>query len=87
MRQDGLVGVVGGRTQHSRARQWPWPPERMISSAGFTAPRRAFWAYDSTYSGTRNGWACLVVILDGCGRRIVSWRFASHVRESLVDAA
>jgi putative transposase len=45
------------------------------------------WVADITYVRSREGFVYLAFILDACGRRIVGWSMAAHLRTELgVDA-
>ena len=45
------------------------------------------WVVDITYIDTAEGWLYLAPVLDLCGRRIVGWSMADHMKSSLVKSA
>lgn len=45
------------------------------------------WVVDITYIDTAEGWLYLAPVLDLCGRRIVGWSMAEHMKSSLVRSA
>ena len=45
------------------------------------------WVVDITYIDTAEGWLYLAPVLDLCGRRIVGWSMADHMKSSLVRSA
>jgi hypothetical protein len=48
-----------------------------------SAPNR-FWATDITYIPTKNGMLYLCVVIDLCGRMVLSWRIGTDMTASLV---
>ena len=88
MREEGLVGVVRGKTQRTTTPEGDPAPAADLVKRRFTASRPdELWVADFTYVRTWEGWAYLAVVLDVYSRRIVGWQLASHMRESLVDDA
>lgn len=45
------------------------------------------WVVDITYIDTAEGWLYLAPVLDLCGRKIVGWSMADHMKSSLVRSA
>jgi putative transposase len=88
MRQDGLIGVVRGKTKRTTVPGSDPVPAADLVKRRFTASRPdELWVCDFTYVRTWEGWAYLAIVLDVYSRRIVGWQLASHMRESLVDDA
>ena len=88
MREDGLIGVVRGKTKRTTLPGRDPVPAADLVKRRFTASRPdELWVADFTYVRTWEGWAYLAVVLDVYSRRIVGWQLAPHMRESLVDDA
>lgn len=56
---------------------------RACAPASVGAPNR-LWVADLTSVATHEGWRYLVAVLDACGRRVVGWSMADHLRTDLV---
>jgi len=88
MRQHGIEGVRKGKTRRTTI-PGPTPvPAPDLVHRNFSADRPdQLWLADFTYVRTQEGWSYLAVVLDVYTRRIVGWKLASHMRQSLVSDA
>ena len=84
MREQGIAGVCKGLTRRTTiASLAPVPAEDLVQR-DFSADRPdKLWLADFTYIRTQEGWSYLAIVLDVHTRRIVGWKLASHMRQSL----
>jgi putative transposase len=88
MRQAGIRGVSRRRRVGTTRRRRGARPAPDLVNRDLTANRpNQLWVADITHVPTRSGILYLAVVLDVWSRRIVGWAMASHMRESLVQAA
>jgi len=88
MREHGIEGIRKGKTQRTSI-PGPTPvPATDLVQRNFAAERPdQLWVADFTYIRTWEGWSYLAVVLDVHTRRIVGWKLANHMRQSLVSDA
>ena len=88
MLEHGIEGVRKGKTCRTTI-PGPAPvPAADLVHRNFTANRPdQLWLADFTYIRTQEGWSYLAVVLDVHTRRIVGWKLARHMRQSLVSDA
>jgi len=88
MRKHGIEGVQKGKTRRTTLPSSTPIPARDLVRRNFTAKRPdQLWVADFTYIRTWEGWSYLAVVLDVHTRRIVGWKLANHMRQSLVSDA
>lgn len=88
MREHGIRGICKGKTHRTTIRGFAPVPADDLVRRNFTASRPdELWLADFTYIRTQEGWSYLAVVLDVHTRRIVGWKLASHMRQSLVSDA
>jgi transposase InsO family protein len=80
--------VGKGKTRRTTIPGFTPVPAADLVRRDFTARRPDdLWLADFTYIRTQQGWSYLAVVLDVYTRRIVGWKLASHMRQSLVSDA
>ena len=88
MRRHGIEGVRKGSTRRTTIPGLAPVPAEDLVQRDFSADRPdKLWLADFTYIRTGEGWSYLAVVLDVHTRRIVGWKLASHMRQSLVSDA
>lgn len=88
MRGYGIEGVRKGPTRRTTIPGLAPVPAEDLVQRDFSADRPdKLWLADFTYIRTGEGWSYLAVVLDVHTRRIVGWKLASHMRQSLVSDA
>jgi putative transposase len=88
MREQGITGVCKGKTHRTTIPGLAPVPADDLVRRNFTASRPdELWLADFTYIRTQEGWSYLAIVLDVYTRRIVGWKLARHMRQSLVSAA
>jgi len=88
MRQHDIEGVQKRKTQRTTIPDPTPPPVTDLVERNFSAERPdQLWVADFTYIRTWQGWSYLAVVLDVHTRRIVGWKLANHMRQSLVSDA
>jgi len=88
MRQHDIEGVQKGKTQRTTTPDPTASPVTDLVQRNFSAERPdQLWVADFTYIRTWQGWSYLAVVLDVHTRRIVGWKLANHMRQSLVSDA
>ena len=88
MREQGITGVCKGKTCRTTIPGLAPVPADDLVRRNFTARRPdELWLADFTYIRTHEGWSYLAIVLDVYTRRIVGWKLARHMRQSLVSDA
>jgi len=88
MRQHDIEGEHKGKTQRTTTPDPTPSPVTDLVQRNFSAERPdQLWVADFTYIRTWQGWSYLAVVLDVHTRRIVGWKLANHMRQSLVSDA
>lgn len=88
MHKHGIEGVRKGKTCCTTIPGSTPAPAPDLVQRNFTAEHPdQLWLADFTYIRTWEGWSYLAVVLDVHTRRIVGWKLASHMRQSLVSDA
>lgn len=84
MRQQGLRGVVRGKTVKTTIPDVAADRPRDLVQRRFTAERpNQLWVSDLTYVATWRGFVYAAFVIDAFSRRIVGWRVASSLRSDL----
>jgi putative transposase len=88
MREQGIRGICKGKAQRTTIPGLAPVPADDLVRRNFTARRPdELWLADFTYIRTQEGWSYLAIVLDVYTRRIVGWKLARHMRQSLVSDA
>jgi putative transposase len=75
MQQLGLAGMAPGphtSQPHPEHAVYPY----LLRGVAITRPNQA-WSTDITYIRLAQGWAYLVAIIDGYGRKVLTWRLSN----------
>lgn len=84
MRQAGLAGVVRGKVKKTTIAGTGPRPEDKVKRRFEPASPNQLWVADITYVSTWSGWAYTAFVIDAYARRILGWRTASSMTDTLV---
>jgi transposase InsO family protein len=84
MRKLDLLAQIRRRRPYTHYKQAAHKYENLLQRKFEQSVPNRFWATDSTYIPTKNGMLYLCVVIDLCGRMVLSWRIGTDMTASLV---
>lgn len=88
MREAGIIAKTVKKYKATTNSNHDLPVAENLLNREFTADKpNQKWVSDITYVWTDEGWLYLAGIMDLCGRTIVGFSMANHMRKSLVMSA
>lgn len=84
MKAAGLAGVVRGKVKKTTIAGVGPRPEDLVKRGFAPVAPNLLWVADITYVSTWSGWAYTGFVIDAYARRILGWRTASSMTDTLV---